>query len=55
MRMARSQGLGLGAWTAIGALVLVVLAAAGLAVYGGMVRPAQHQIVQVLSNDRFAD
>ena len=53
MRMARSEGTGWGRWVAIGLGALLILAAAGLAIYGGSVHPKMHEIRQVLSNDRF--
>jgi hypothetical protein len=53
MYSSRSEGIGWGGQIGIAALVLVILALAGLAIYGGMVHPAQHAIEQVLSNDRF--
>ena len=53
MRMARSEGTGWGRWAAIGLVVLLILAAAGLAIYGGSVHSQVHEIRQVLSNDRF--
>ena len=51
--MGRSEGMGLGGWIAVMAGVLVVSAAAFLAIYGGTVRPQQHEVQQVLPNDRF--
>jgi len=53
MRMARSDGIGWVSWLAIGAGVFLVVAAIGLTVYGGMVRPHQHMMEQVVPNDRF--
>ncbi|MBU6298494.1 MAG: hypothetical protein KJS68_09640 [Alphaproteobacteria bacterium] len=52
--MARSEGMGWGGKMAIGAGVLLVLAAVGLAIYGGSVHPKQHEIQQVVPNDRFS-
>lgn len=53
--MGRSEGLGWGAWLIIlvGALVLAGLVAA--TIYGGTVRPQQHEVEQVIPNDRFQD
>jgi len=53
MRMARSESGGWGGRIAIGIGVLLILAAIGLAIYGGTVHPHQHAVEQVLSNDRF--
>lgn len=39
--------------TAAGLVTLAILAAAGLAIYGARVTPAQHTYEQVLPNDRF--
>ena len=49
----RSDGLGAGTWMAILAGILILAGAVTLAVYGGKVHPAQHEVEQVLSNDRF--
>jgi hypothetical protein len=53
MYSSRSEGMGWGGRIGIAAVVLVILALTGLAIYGGMVHPAQHAIEQVLPNDRF--
>ena len=53
MRMARSEGGSWGGSIAIGIGALLLLAAIGLTIYGGTVRPPQHAIEQVLPNDRF--
>ena len=53
MRMARSESGDWGGRIAIGIAVLLILAAIGLTIYGGTVRPQQHAIEQVLPNDRF--
>jgi hypothetical protein len=50
----RSDGPGLMVWASILAVILVLIGAVALAIYGGSVRPAQHEVEQVLSNDRFA-
>lgn len=49
----RSDGPGVGTWIAILAGILVLVSAAGLAIYGGSVRPDQQETQQVLANDRF--
>ncbi len=51
--IARSEGMGWGGWLAICAGVLLIAAAVGLTIYGGTVRPHQHQVEQVLPNDHF--
>jgi hypothetical protein len=51
--MGRSDGLGLGAWLLILVGFLVLAGAVALTIYGGSVRPQQHEVEQVLSNDRF--
>lgn len=51
--MGRSEGMGWGGWVAAIVGLVVILGAAALAVYGGTVRPQQHQVQQVLPNDRF--
>jgi hypothetical protein len=51
--MARSDGMGWGLWLGVIVAVLVVAAAIGLTIYGGTVRPVQHQVERVLPNDRF--
>lgn len=37
---------------AIGVGVLVLLAAIGLSIYGGRVHPVQHQVEQIIPNER---
>ena len=54
MHMARPEGTGLGGKIAIGVGVLLLLAAAGLAIYGGTITPKQHMVEKVLPNERFA-
>jgi len=51
--MARSQAMGWGAWLAAAVAVLVIGSGIALAVYGAGVRPQQHEVEQVLPNDRF--
>ncbi|GAA0578468.1 hypothetical protein GCM10008942_29180 [Rhizomicrobium electricum] len=51
--MGRSEGLGVGAWLLILVGILVLAGAVALTVYGGSVRPQQHEVEQVISNDRF--
>lgn len=51
--MGRSDGLGIGAWLLILIGIFVLAGAVALSVYGGSVRPEQHEVQQVLSNDRF--
>ena len=51
-RMIGSGGLQWIAMSAIAAAVLVLLAAIGLVIYGGMIEPPHHHYEQVLSNDR---
>lgn len=51
--MGRSEGLGWGGWLLILIGVLILGGAIALAVYGSFVRPAQQEVEQVLSNDRF--
>ena len=52
--LARSEGISWGGGIAIGAGVLVILAAIGLAIYGGTLQPVQHSVEQVIPNDRFS-
>jgi hypothetical protein len=49
----RSDGLGVGAWLLILIGIVILVAAAALTVYGGSFRPAQHEVEQVVANDRF--
>jgi hypothetical protein len=51
--MARSEGMGWGGWLAVMLAVVIVAGATGLVIYGGTVQPRQHQVEQVLPNDRF--
>lgn len=51
--MGRSDGLGIGAWLLILIGILVLTGAVALTVYGSSVHPEQHEVEQVLSNDRF--
>jgi hypothetical protein len=51
--MGRSEGMGVGGWIVVVVGVLVISGAAALAVYGSTVRPQQHEVQQVLPNDRF--
>lgn len=51
----RSEGLGWGVWLVVVIVVLVIAGAVALAVYGGHVSPQQHQVEQVLPNDRFSN
>jgi Sec-independent protein translocase protein TatA len=51
--MGQSDGLGWGTWLLILVAVLILIGAITLAVFGSSVRPAQHEVEQVLSNDRF--
>lgn len=47
----RSGGVGWGLLILVGVLVVVGIVA--LTVYGGTVRPQQHEVEQVIPNDRF--
>lgn len=49
----RSEGLGWGLWVLILVVVVVLAGVVALTIYGGSVRPEQHEVEQVLSNDRF--
>ena len=49
----RSDRLGAGAWLLILIGALILVAAVALTVYGSSVRPAQHEVEQVVANDRF--
>jgi len=51
--MSRSEGLGWGTWLAILVGVVVVAGGIALMIYGSTVTPQQHEMEQVLSNDRF--
>lgn len=51
--MGRSDGLGWGAWLLILVGILILLGAVAATIYGGSVRPAQHEVEQVVPNDRF--
>jgi len=48
------DSLGWGAWLAIVVAGIVVVAAAGLGIYGGRVQPPSRHYEQVVPNDRFA-
>jgi hypothetical protein len=52
MRNSFNESRGWGSRIAIGVAVLVVLAAIGLAVYGGRVQPATHPVEQIVPNDQ---
>ena len=49
----RSDGLGWRAWLLILIGAVLLAAAVALTIYGGAVRPAQHEVEQVVANDRF--
>jgi hypothetical protein len=51
--MGRSEGLGRGVWLLILVAVLVLTGVIALTVYGGTVSPRQHEVEQVIPNDRF--
>jgi hypothetical protein len=51
--MGRSEGLGIGAWLLILIGILVLFGAVALTIYGSAVQPQQHEVEQVLANDRF--
>ena len=51
--MGRSEGLGWGAWVLILIGILILLGAVAATVYGGSIHPAQHEVEQVVPNDRF--
>ncbi len=51
--ISRTDGMGWGVWLLILIGVVVVAAMIGLTIYGGTVSPQQHQVEQVLPNDRF--
>jgi hypothetical protein len=48
-----SDGLGAGAWLLILVGILILAGAVALSIYGGSVGPVQHEVEQVLANDRF--
>ena len=52
MRSSYKEPSGWGLRIAIGLGVLVLLAAVGLAVYGGRVQPVQHPVEQIVPNDQ---
>ena len=52
--LARSDGMGWGAWQLVLLGVVVVAGFIALTIYGETVGPQQHEVEQVLSNDRFA-
>lgn len=51
--LARPDGRHWVLWIGAIVLVLVIAAAIGLTIYGGTVRPVQHQVERVLPDDRF--
>ena len=51
--MSRSEGMGWGVWLLILLAVLIVVGVVAATIYGGTVSPQQHQVEQVLPNDRF--
>lgn len=51
--MGRSDGLSGGVWLLILVAVVILAGAIALTVYGGKVTPQQHEVEQVLPNDRF--
>lgn len=54
MRNRNTESMGWGLRIGIGVAVLVLLAAIGLAVYGGRVQPHTHPVEQIVPNDRLA-
>lgn len=48
-----TEGTGWGLRIGFGVLVLLVVLAVGLSIYGGRVSPVQHSVDQVLPNDHF--
>ena len=48
------EGMGWGLRIGIAAAVLLILAATGLAIYGGTLKPVIGHYEQVVPNDRFA-
>lgn len=44
--------MGWGSWVAIGATAIVLLGAISLTVYGGRATPIQHEVEQIIPNDR---
>jgi flagellar basal body-associated protein FliL len=51
--MGRSEGSGWGIWLLILVVILVLAGMIAMTVYGGMVSPQQHEVEQVIPNDRF--
>lgn len=51
--MSRSEGMGWGTWLLIVIAIVIVVAVVALSIYGGTVSPQQHQVEQVIPNDRF--
>lgn len=49
----RTEGLGWWVWLLILVVLLIVAGAIALTVYGGTVTIQQHDVEQVISNDRF--
>jgi hypothetical protein len=52
MRTRNTETMSWGLRIAIGVGVLVLLGAVGLSIYGGRVHPLQHQVEQIVPNDR---
>ncbi|MEI9989769.1 MAG: hypothetical protein WDM86_06990 [Rhizomicrobium sp.] len=52
MRSNYREPSGWGLWIAIGVGVLVLLAAVGLAVYGGRIEPQRHPVELTVPNDQ---
>ncbi|HXC55804.1 MAG TPA: hypothetical protein VNU97_10950 [Rhizomicrobium sp.] len=52
MRNRNTESMGWGLRIGIGAAVLVLMGAVGLAVYGGRVQPRTHPVDQTVPNDR---
>lgn len=52
MRTRNSETMGWGSGIAVALAILVVVAAVGLAVYGGRITPVQHPVEQIIPNDR---
>ncbi len=53
MRSSYSESTGWGLRIAIGVVVLIVLGAVGLAIYGSRVQPGTHAVEQIVPDDRF--
>ncbi len=52
MRSRNFESSGWGLRIGIAAGVLVLVAAVGLAIYGGRIQPQQHPVEQIVPNDR---